>query len=171
MYPLCLKTYEIMPPFDPPHFDVVTSLAMLDGTLISGSRDKNLRCWDPSQGVKNQDIMSAHQDWVNSLETDFEKKEMYSGGKDGVVKVWKIKKKKLKCMAGLSSNSGAINCLSKIDRGFGKMFAQGSSDKSIRMWKFKDKYLNENGSSSNSPDINEDEMDYFTNEPNSYEDD
>ncbi len=42
-----LKTYEIMHPFDPPHFDVVTSLAILDNTLVSGSRDKNLRCWDP----------------------------------------------------------------------------------------------------------------------------
>lgn len=87
--------------------------------------------------------MQAHSDWINSMETDYDKKEMYSGGKDGVVKVWRIRKRKLKCMAGLSSNSGQINCLSKIDRGFGKMFAQGSSDKSIRMWKFKDKYLNE----------------------------
>ncbi len=101
--------------------------------------------------------MQAHSDWINSLETDFERKEMYSGGKDGVVKVWKIKKRKLKCVAGLSSNSGGINCLSKIDRGFGKMFAQGSSDKSIRMWKFKDKYLNEDGNISNSPDQYADE--------------
>lgn len=57
-------------------------------------------------------------------------------------------------MAGLSSNSGAINCLTKIDKQFGKMFAQGSSDKSIRMWKFKDKYLNDyydNDDEDNSP--------------------
>lgn len=46
-------------------------------------------------------------------------------------------------MASLSSNSGSINSLCKIDRQFGKMFALGSSDKSIRMWKFKDKYLNQ----------------------------
>ena len=50
------------------------------------------------------------------METDVDKREMYSGGKDGVVKVWGIKKKKLKCMAALSCNSGAINCLSKIDK-------------------------------------------------------
>ena len=67
--------------------------------------------------------MQAHSDYINSLETDHEHKEMYSGGKDGVVKVWKIRKNNLKCMAGLTSNSGAINCISKIDKGFGKMFA------------------------------------------------
>lgn len=140
-----------MHPFEPPHFDVVTSLSILDNTLVSGSRDKNLRCWDYSNlQNKYSDVMQAHSDWINALETDSDKKEMYSGGKDGVVKVWKIKKKKLKCMAALSSNSGAINCLSKIDKSFGKMFALGCSDKSIRMWKFKEKYLNE--LSDNSPD-------------------
>jgi WD40 repeat protein len=50
--------------------------------------------------------MQAHSDWINAMETDYDKKEMYSGGKDGVVKVWRIRKRKLKCMAGLSSNSG-----------------------------------------------------------------
>ena len=60
--------------------------------------------------------MQAHSDWINALETDSEKKEMYSGGKDGVVKVWKIKNKKLKCMASLSSSSGGINSLCKIDK-------------------------------------------------------
>jgi WD40 repeat protein len=36
-----------MQPFEPPHLDAVTSLALMqDGLLISGSRDKNLRCWD-----------------------------------------------------------------------------------------------------------------------------
>ena len=31
---------------EPPHFDAVTSLAMLDGYLVSGSRDKMVRVWD-----------------------------------------------------------------------------------------------------------------------------
>jgi len=49
------------------------------------------------------------------METDVERKELYSGARDGIVKVWKMKKKKLKCTAALSCNSGTINCLSKID--------------------------------------------------------
>ena len=84
--------------------------------------------------------MQAHTDWVQCLETDQDNKELYSGGRDGVVKVWRVNNKKLKCQAALSSNSGQINCLTKIDKSFGKMFAQGGSDKSIRMWKFKEKY-------------------------------
>ncbi len=64
--------------------------------------------------------------------------------------------------------------MSKIDKGFGKMFAQGSSDKSIRMWKFKDKYMNEEQNEeqneSYSPDgvdgenmnINMDDDEYFS---------
>jgi WD40 repeat protein len=153
VYPFNTKTFETLAPFEPPHFDAVTSLAILDNTLVSGSRDKNLRCWDYSNlSNRYSDVMQAHSDWINALETDFENKEMYSGGKDGVVKVWRSKNSKLKCMASLSSNSGGINTLCKIDRSFGKMFAQGSSDKSIRMWKFKDKYLNES-IVSGSPDI------------------
>jgi WD40 repeat protein len=44
-----LRTYETLEAFKPPHFDAVTSLAFLDNQLISGSRDKNLRCWDYSK--------------------------------------------------------------------------------------------------------------------------
>mmetsp|Transcript_48873 Transcript_48873/g.35971 ORF Transcript_48873/g.35971 Transcript_48873/m.35971 type:complete len:96 (-) Transcript_48873:492-779(-) len=85
-----LSTMEVLPPYNPPHFDVVTSLAVLDSYLVSGSRDKNLRCWDAnlSQG-KLSDAMQAHSDYINALETDHEGTEMYSGGKDGIVKVWK----------------------------------------------------------------------------------
>lgn len=72
------------------------------------------------------------------METDIDQKDLYSGSKDGIVKVWKIKNKKLKCMAQLTSAASSINSICSIDKQFGKMFAMGSSDKSIRMWKFKD---------------------------------
>ena len=67
--------------------------------------------------------MQAHSDWINTLETDIDNKELYSGGKDGIVKVWKIRNKKLKCMASLSSSASSINSICKIDKQFGKMFA------------------------------------------------
>jgi WD40 repeat protein len=43
--------------------------------------------------------MSAHNDWINTLETDHDRRMMYSGSKDGIVKVWKLKNKQLKCSA------------------------------------------------------------------------
>lgn len=100
VYPMNIKTYETGVPFEPPHFDAVTSLAILDQSLVSGSRDKNLRCWNYESQMSNvTDVMGAHSDWINTLETDIDQKELYSGSKDGIVKVWKIKHKKLRCMA------------------------------------------------------------------------
>lgn len=127
-----------MPAFEPPHFDVVTSLAVLEDSLISGSRDKNLRGWDYQtfSNKHSMDVMQAHTEWINALETDHENKEMYSASKDGIVKVWKIKQKQLKCVASLATPSNAsINTICKIDRQFGKMFACGSTDKQLRIWK------------------------------------
>jgi len=47
VFPINLSTMETLPAFQPPHFDAVTSLAVMqDDVIISGSRDKNLRCWD-----------------------------------------------------------------------------------------------------------------------------
>jgi hypothetical protein len=81
--------------------------------------------------------MSAHNDWINTLETDIERRMMYSGCKDGVVKVWKLKNRQLRCAAQLSMPTGSsavvgsnsINTISKIDKQFGVMFATGSSDR------------------------------------------
>ena len=138
MFLLNVRTFETLPPFEPPHFDVVTSLAIVKDTLISGSRDKNLRGWDKQLFTNKQsmDVMSAHSEWINALETDHDNREMYSASKDGIVKVWKIKQKQLKCVASLATPSTAsINTICKIDRQFGKMFACGSTDKQLRIWK------------------------------------
>lgn len=89
--------------------------------------------------------MSAHTDWINTLETDTDRRMMYSGCKDGIVKVWKMKSKHLKCTASLSVKNGsanltggaAINTIAKIDKQWGStMFATGGSDRQIRVWKY-----------------------------------
>ena len=59
----------------PPHFDVVTSLAMLGhgSLLVSGSRDKNLRLYDLQNPVafpEVSNVLNAHNDHINVLETD-----------------------------------------------------------------------------------------------------
>jgi WD40 repeat protein len=135
--------------------------------------------------------MSAHSDWINTLEAAHDKRFMYSGCRDGVVKVWKMTKgnRELKCTAQLSLNSivsqpiggsGSINTISKIDKQFGEMFATGGSDKQIRIWKYTensnvhedgrqsnfDQYLVEGGDGQPDyemidGDINHDEDDFF----------
>ena len=66
---------------------------------------------------------------------------MYSGGKEGIIKVWTTKNQKIDCLATLSGHASSINTLCKIEHPNGKMFASGSSDKAIKMWKLKDQYL------------------------------
>ena len=92
VYPFCLTTFTTLQNLQPPHFDVVTSLAMMNNgtTLVSGSRDKNLRLYDLSQGgfPEAESCLSAHNDHINVLETDETSKLLYSGSRDGIVKVW-----------------------------------------------------------------------------------
>lgn len=62
----------------------------------------------------------------------------------------------MKCMANLNGSlSGlSINTLSKIDKQFGRMFASGSSDKCLKIWKRKGQDLDQS-----SPEQFDNEMD------------
>ena len=59
-------------------------------TLVSGSRDKNLRLYDLQQNnfPEISNCLNAHNDHINVLETDESQKYLYSGSRDGIVKVW-----------------------------------------------------------------------------------
>ena len=76
VYPFCLNTFTAMQNLEPPHFDAVTSLALMNGgrTLVSGSRDKNLRLYDLSQPhfpeIEVSKKLMAHNDHINVLEAD-----------------------------------------------------------------------------------------------------
>lgn len=60
-------------PFQAPHFDAVTSLALLEGVLVSGSRDKSLRTWDiTSEQCQNVQMEVAHKDWINTLASKYD---------------------------------------------------------------------------------------------------
>lgn len=141
--PYNFKAKGLYDALDPPHFDAVTSLAMLDGYLVSGSRDKMVRVWD-HQKMTHLQVEQAHNDFVNVLETDADQKEMYSGSKDGTVKVWRMRQSKLKCMAQIHTNahSQAINAITRIDVQFGQAFATAGVDKTIKIFKRRQDSLN-----------------------------
>ena len=42
---LKLANFEILPEYETPHFDTVTSMAVLNDSLVTGSRDKSIRKW------------------------------------------------------------------------------------------------------------------------------
>jgi len=83
--------------------------------------------------------MNAHNDWINALDTDISGRQLFSGSKDGVVKVWRQSEDTygdLVCKAKLEGNASdsSVNAICKIETKFGSAFACGSSDKSIRIW-------------------------------------
>jgi WD40 repeat protein len=72
--------------FTPPHLDTVTSLAIMGDTLVSGSKDKNLRFWDMNTSLCKTTTYNAHKDFITCMAQD--KKYIYSGCKDGTIKAW-----------------------------------------------------------------------------------
>ena len=92
VYPFCLNTFTTMQSLQPPHFDVVTSLAMLNNgaTLVSGSRDKNLRLYDLNKSgfPELSGYLNAHNDQINVLDTDESQQFLFSGSRDGIVRAW-----------------------------------------------------------------------------------
>ena len=79
--------------------------------------------------------MNAHSDQITTLDSDM--KQLFSGSKDGVVKVWRQSDgQDLVCKAKLEGNgtNSCVNALCKIDSRYGSAFACASSDKSIRVW-------------------------------------
>lgn len=58
-----------MNPLSPPHFDAVTALSFLGSTLVSGSKDKNLRTYNNSFEMADS-VNNAHSDHINCLESD-----------------------------------------------------------------------------------------------------
>ena len=132
VYPFCLNTFNTLNALHPPHFDVVTSLALMGGgtTLVSGSRDKNLRVYDLRNPIPENfdNVINAHNDHINTLETDRDQNYLYSGSKDGIVKVWSLNQtspstRELTCLSTLEGNAQhqPVNTICKlnIDRSLG----------------------------------------------------
>jgi len=66
---------------------------------------------------------------------------LYSGSRNGIVKVWQSQNHDLKLMSSLEGNAqhGSINTICRVNPGDGSQaFACGSSDKSIRIYRITD---------------------------------
>jgi len=139
-----LMNMESLAPFDPPHFDVVTSLAVVKDYLVSGSRDKNLRLWNLDSCIQNlKNTSYAHQDWVNVIETNLSRSLLYSGSRDGTIKVWGVTNSKLRCLSDINGHSSSVNSICKLYDEHENMFATASADRTIKLWKpTSDEYLN-----------------------------
>jgi hypothetical protein len=60
-----MSNMEILSPFEPPHMDSVTGLAIVKDKLISGSKDKNLRLWSLDHSINNsKHTFPAFNDYI-----------------------------------------------------------------------------------------------------------
>lgn len=92
IFPLDLNTMaEPEKELQPPHMDAVTCLGTVGGeTLMSGSKDKHLRSYNIGNHYFEQrsSVMNAHDDQISSLDSLKGSSHIYSGSRDGIVKVW-----------------------------------------------------------------------------------
>ena len=42
---MSMSNWDVLSPFEPPHLDVVTGLAIVGNQLVSGSKDKHMKLW------------------------------------------------------------------------------------------------------------------------------
>jgi WD40 repeat protein len=125
-----------MKSLEPPHFDAVTSLAMYQGALISGSRDKNLRRWDLEGDSSYSTVLSAHTDWINALAASSDDRLLYSAGKDSKIRAWR-NDEEFNCVGEMSGHTTSVNCLAAMDTS-DILLASGGSDRTIRFWRLAD---------------------------------
>ena len=65
-----IQNMEILSPFEPPHMDSVTGLAIVKDKLISGSKDKNLRLWSLDHCINNaKHTFPAFNDYITVCES------------------------------------------------------------------------------------------------------
>ena len=63
-----INNYDILAPFEPPHLDAVTGLAIVKNKLVSGSKDKHVKLWSLDHNINNsKHTLLLFNDYVNSL--------------------------------------------------------------------------------------------------------
>jgi len=92
-------------------------------------------------------VNNAHQDHINVLESSYDKMELYSGSKDGIVSVWNVVDVKneedenksdlgLLHISSLQGQGSSVTAITALEPStYGKTIVYGSSDKSLRICK------------------------------------
>jgi WD40 repeat protein len=82
-----IQNWDILSPFDPPHYDSVSGLAVINKRLISGSKDKYLKLWSLDSQINNcKHTFHLFNDYVTSMQGNSNGSIFYAGSKDGQVK-------------------------------------------------------------------------------------
>ncbi|PNW78780.1 hypothetical protein CHLRE_09g389912v5 [Chlamydomonas reinhardtii] len=100
------------------------------GAIVSGSRDKTVRVWDP-QTAACVAVLSGHEYQVTALgllpKADGQAGGLVSASLDKTVRVWRDGK----CAATLTGHEGPVLCLLVLPGG---EILSGSGDTTVKMW-------------------------------------
>ena len=99
-------------------------------SLVSGSRDKTVRVWDPMRG-QCLSIFTAHENWVRGALFDPTGRYVISCSDDKSIRVFDLKEER--CLRAIEDAHGHfVSCISSSDTR--PIFFTGSVDKSVALW-------------------------------------
>jgi len=117
------------------HHDSISSLAVGNGVLYSGSWDKSIKVWRLSD-FRCIESLDEHTDAVNALEVDKQNDLLYSGSGDATIKVFQNhqndEKIQHELLATLEAKS-PVNALALSHDG--SYLYSGQSDRTVTVWK------------------------------------
>lgn len=97
--------------------------------VLSGSRDKTLRVWEPATG-RCIHTLEGHQSEVNSVTCTPDSKYAVSGSYDRTIRVWELETGRcIRILKGHQSGVSSVTCTSD-----GMFLLSGSYDKTLRLW-------------------------------------
>lgn len=118
-----MSNMEILAPFEPPHMDTVTGLAVVgENRLVSGSKDKNLRLWGLEHSVGSlKSTTHAFNDYITTVSSthfvmagDQQLPLFYAGSKDGQIKVGTVKNDRIEFLGGILGHTQSVNAICSI---------------------------------------------------------
>lgn len=113
------------------HHDSISSLAVGNGVLYSGSWDKSIKVWRLTD-FKCVESLDSHMDAVNALAVDTHNNLLYSGSGDATIKVFQKLDTKHTLLATLQAKS-PVNALALSADG--DVLYSGQSDRAVTVWR------------------------------------
>ncbi|KAM0753270.1 YVTN repeat-like/Quino protein amine dehydrogenase, partial [Meredithblackwellia eburnea MCA 4105] len=110
----------------------------LERTVATGSMDNSVRLWDPKTGKAIGEPLRGHSKWITSLawepvHLNVASPRLASSSKDGTVRVWNSKLRKLDFTLG--SHTASVNVVRWGGEG---VIYTASSDRTVKLWDGKD---------------------------------
>lgn len=116
-----------------PNLECSATAVSPDGkSIVSGWSDGKIRAFGPESGKLLYVINDAHTDGVTALAVTHDSGRVISGGRDGVVRVWRISPHSQSLEASMKDHRSTVNSI-KVKRNDSE-FISASSDGSTIVW-------------------------------------